>query len=281
MHSIKSALAEGAGALQYVSDSPILDAEVLLCTVINKGRSFLRAWPDQLLTAEHINRFLELLEERKKGVPIAYITNNREFWSRDFHVTPDVLIPRPDTELLIELSLQLTPRNQPVDIIDLGTGSGIIAITLALECPKARISAVDASLAALKVAQRNANKHLVSTIQFYQSDWFASVLPGKFDLVISNPPYIAEHDRHLQEGDLRFEPSSALISAQDGLKDITMIAAAARSYLKPDGYLLIEHGYNQQYSVQAIFEQFGYGAIKTHIDLSAQPRATSGQGRSS
>lgn len=277
MHSIQSILAEGIQTLESCSDSATLDAEVLLCSVLNKNRSFLRAWPEQPLAAEHSRRFLELIAERKQGKPIAYITGIREFWSRDFYVNADVLIPRPETELLIELSLTLIAHNQSVKIIDLGTGSGILAITLALECPQAQITAVDASPAALKIAQQNADKHLANTIQFYQSDWFANIPEDKFDLVISNPPYIAENDRHLQEGDLKFEPQGALISMQEGLKDIRMIADTARNYLKTDGYLLIEHGYNQQQPVQALFEQFDYVKIQSHTDLSERPRVTSGQ----
>ena len=277
MHSIKSVLAEAADTLAAVSDSALLDAEVLLCLALNKQRSYLRAWPDQQLQPEHLTAFKALLEQRQKGMPVAYITGNREFWSRDFQVTPDVLIPRPDTELLIELSLNLIPANEPAKIIDLGTGSGIIAITLAAERPHAQISATDFSLAALRIAQLNADKHHINNIQFYQSDWFADIPDTKFNLIISNPPYIAEDDSHLQQGDVRFEPQTALCAAEQGLRDIKIIADAARNYLEPCGHLLIEHGYDQQQQVQALFKDLHYDKVQTYTDLSGQPRVTYGQ----
>ncbi|HEY8218767.1 MAG TPA: peptide chain release factor N(5)-glutamine methyltransferase [Methylobacter sp.] len=277
MCSIRSVLAEAADTLAAVSDSALLDAEVLLCLALNKQRSYLRTWPDQQLQPEHLAAFKALLEQRQKGMPVAYITGNREFWSRDFQVTPDVLIPRPDTELLVELSLNLIPANEPVKIIDLGTGSGIIAITLAAERPHAQISATDFSLAALRIAQLNADKHHISNIQFYRSDWFADIPDIKFNLIISNPPYIAEDDRHLQQGDVRFEPQTALCAADQGLRDIKTIADAARHYLEPCGHLLIEHGYDQQHQVQALFKDLHYDKVQTYTDLSGQPRVTYGQ----
>jgi release factor glutamine methyltransferase len=186
------------------------------------------------------------------------------------------LIPRPDTELLIELSLKLIPTDAPIKIIDLGTGSGIIAITLAAECPHAHISATDFSLAALRIAKINADKHHINTIQFYQSDWFVSVPDTKFNLIISNPPYIEEDDSHLQQGDVRFEPQTALCAAEQGLADIKIIATSARNYLEPCGHLLIEHGYNQQQQVQTIFKDLHYDDVQTYTDLSGQPRVTYG-----
>jgi release factor glutamine methyltransferase len=277
MCSIQSALAEAVETLATVSDSALLDAEVLLCLALNKQRSYLRAWPDRQLQPAQLAAFKALLEQRRKGMPIAYITGNREFWSRDFQVTPDVLIPRPDTELLIELSLDLIPLNEPAKIIDLGTGSGIIAITLAAERPHAHISATDFSLAALQVARLNADKHHINNIQFYHSDWFADIPKTKFNLIISNPPYIAENDRHLQQGDVRFEPLTALRSAERGLRDIKIIADTARDYLEPCGHLLIEHGYDQQLQVQALFKDLHYDKVQTYTDLSGQPRVTYGQ----
>jgi release factor glutamine methyltransferase len=277
MHSIKSVLRDAAGTLALVSDSAFLDAEVLLCLTLNKPRSHLRAWPDQQLQPEQLTAFQALLEQRQKGMPIAYITGNREFWSRDFQVTPDVLIPRPDTELLIELSLKLIPADEPIKIIDLGTGSGIIAITLAAERPYAQISATDFSLAALRIAQLNAGKHHINNIQFYQSDWFVDIPKAKFNLIISNPPYIAEDDSHLQQGDVRFEPQTALCAAEQGLGDIKIIAGNARHYLEPCGHLLIEHGYDQLQPVQSLFKDLHYDNVQTYTDLSGQPRVTYGQ----
>jgi len=277
MHSIKSVLRDAAGTLETISESALLDAEVLLCLALNKPRSHLRAWPDRQLQPDQVTAFQALLEQRQKGMPIAYITGNREFWSRDFQVTPDVLIPRPDTELLIELSLKLIPADEPIKIIDLGTGSGIIAITLAAERPHAQISATDFSLSALRIAQLNAGKHHINNIQFYQSDWFDDVPDTKFNLIISNPPYIAEDDSHLQQGDIRFEPQTALCAAEQGLGDIKIIADNARHYLKPCGHLLIEHGYDQLQQVQSLFKELHYDNVQTYTDLSGQPRVTYGQ----
>jgi release factor glutamine methyltransferase len=275
--SINTVLAEAAKSLQAVSDSALLDAEVMLCMVLGKERPYLRAWPDQELDPEPVDAYKAMLNERQQGKPIAYITGNREFWSRDFQVSPDVLIPRPDTELLIELSLALIPAAQPCRIIDLGTGSGIIAITLAAERPYAHVSATDICPAALQLAQINAVRHNVQAIQFYQSNWLANIPAGKFDLIVSNPPYLAEDDEHLQQGDLRFEPKTALISAQQGLGDISSIAETARDRLEVGGFLLVEHGYNQQQGVQSIFKALGYQQVQTHTDLSGQPRVTFGQ----
>lgn len=275
MPCIKSALKSAANSLAAYSESSVLDSEVLLCKVLETSRTYLRTWPDKPLTAHQLSNFEALIAKRQQGVPIAYLIGSREFWSRDFSVTSAVLIPRPDTECLIELSLQLIPPNKPVKIIDLGTGSGIIAITLAAERPQAQLSATDISLLALHVAQLNAQKHHTH-IQFYQSDWFANVPEGKFDIIVSNPPYIAADDSHLQTGDLRFEPQQALVASDQGLRDIKIIAESARYYLEIGGYLLIEHGYNQEQQVQAIFNHSGYHKIQTYQDLSGQPRVTVG-----
>ncbi len=277
MSSIKSLLANATNILSKHSDSPLLDAEVLLGFVLCKTRSYLRAWCDNEVTADQCATFLDLVQQRQQGVPVAYLTGIREFWSRDFIVTPDVLIPRPDTELLIELSLQLIPRHQTVNIIDLGTGSGIIAVTLAVERPNAQITAVDISLAALAVARHNAQYHQVTNIDFYQSHWFDHVLNAPFHLVISNPPYIAKDDEHLQQGDLRFEPKSALIAEEQGLSDIKTIADNARRYLAPEGHLLVEHGYDQAPQIQAIFNALDYDKVQSYQDLSGNERVTYGQ----
>jgi release factor glutamine methyltransferase len=275
--SIKTVLTKATKSLLTVSDSALLDAEVLLCKALSKERAYLRAWPDQELNAEQIEAYRLMLNERQQGKPIAYITGNREFWSRDFQVSPDVLIPRPDTELLIELSLALIPTTQPYKIIDLGAGSGIIAITLAAERPNAHVNATDISPAALQIAKANAAKHKVENIEFYQSNWFDSIPDRKFDLIVSNPPYLAEDDEHLQQGDLRFEPLTALISAGKGLSDLQKVADTARIRLENGGFLLVEHGNNQREDVQNLFRSLGYFNVEAHTDLSGQPRVTSGQ----
>jgi release factor glutamine methyltransferase len=277
MPTIKTLLAHAAYSLTNHSYSPLLDAEVLLGFVLNKPRTYLRAWCDNTLSDQQISAFEALMKQRQHGSPIAYLTGTREFWSRDFKVTSDVLIPRHDTELLIELSLELIPKNHVVNLIDLGTGSGIIAVTLAAERPNAHVTAVDASLAAVAVARHNARQHQLINIEFYQSDWFANVPKSLFDLVISNPPYIGSDDEHLQQGDVRFEPKTALIADNQGLSDIQIIADKARGYLKPAGHLLIEHGYNQAPQVQAIFNALAYDKLQSYHDLSGQPRVTYGR----
>lgn len=274
--SIQSLLNTAAAQLATTSETAILDAEVLLCHCLNKNRSFLRAWPEHQPSPAQIAQFQILVKQRWQGQPIAYLTGQREFWSRYFKVSPDVLIPRPDTELLIELSLALLPANQASKIIDLGTGSGIIAITLAAERPLADVIASDLSEAALTIARHNAERLDTGNVRFMQSHWFDQIDETGFDLVISNPPYIAGSDPHLLEGDVRFEPNSALVSAENGLQDIRLLAEQTRLYLKDGGQLLIEHGYNQQTDVQAIFTALNYRQVTTHADLSGNPRVTSG-----
>ena len=273
---LNTALQTAAGLLTE-SDSADLDAEVLLCLVLEKQRSYLRAWPELDLPTELALQFWALIEQRQQGIPVAYLTGSREFWSRDFLVTPDVLIPRADTELLIELCLALIPTDKPCKIIDLGTGSGIIAITLAAERPLAELTGIDFSMAALAIAKANAEQHQISNVQFYQSDWFESVPDGKYQIIVSNPPYIAEDDQHLQLGDLRFEPLSALSATESGLSDIRLIVNEAYARLESGGYLLIEHGYDQQQQVQGIFNDFHYQQVQTVTDLAGLPRVTYGQ----
>lgn len=274
--TVQSLLDHASALLSRVSESARLDAEILLCHCLGKQRSFLRAWPEQQLNTAQTKQFWLLLEQRQQGQPIAYLTGEREFWSRTFKVTPAVLIPRPDSELLIELSLSLLPDKQACKIIDLGTGSGILAITLASERPLAEVVATDISTAALMVARQNAEQLAVGNVRFLDSHWFDAVTDTDFDLVVSNPPYIACDDPHLQQGDVRYEPESALISGEMGLKDIRLLAEQARDHLKPQGHLLIEHGYNQSLQVQSILKQLNYRQVDTHQDLSANPRVTSG-----
>ncbi len=277
MPTIESILAQATTTLSKTSDSAALDAEILLCQVLNKNRSYLRAWPEKNLTHEQLDQFEKLLQKRAQGTPIAHLTGFKEFWSRDFKITPNVLIPRPDTELLIELALELIPANQACKLLDLGTGSGIIAVTLAAERPNCSVVACDQSEKALVIAQENARSHQIKNVQFFLSDWFDRIPNIKFDLIISNPPYIAADDPHLQHGDVRFDPDSALIADQQGLKDIICIADLARQHLTSKGHLLIEHGYDQQQQVQEIFQRFAYQNIQTYTDLAGHPRASYGQ----
>ena len=277
MTDIQTTLSTATELLANSSDSVLLDAEVLLCHVLDKPRSHLRAWPEKELKTQEYKLYFQLLKQRQQGLPIAYITGKKEFWSRDFKVSPDVLIPRPDTELLIELSLKKISDKPKARLIDLGTGSGAIAITLAAERPDTTVIATDLSNKALNIAKENASAHQIKNIQFIQSNWFDEIAQSKFDLVISNPPYIAYKDPHLSQGDVRFEPDSALIAKDQGLEDIKSISHIAHNYLKPGGTLLVEHGYNQQIAVQAIFNSFAYTNIMTHTDLSGNSRVTTGQ----
>lgn len=277
MTTIKAALLEATGLLQSSTDTALLDAEILLAQTLGNNRAYLRTWPERELTAAQTEIFKQLVNQRQQGQPIAYLIGTREFWSRGFLVTADVLIPRPETELLVELSLNLIPNGQACKILDLGTGSGIIAITLAAECPNAAITACDLSPAALAVAQTNAKAHQLTNLQFIESHWFSHITDKSYDLIVSNPPYLAKNDPHLQEGDLRFEPVNALVAADDGLADINTIVKTANNHLRTGGYLLVEHGYNQASQVQDIFAAHNYQQVKTHYDLAGQARVTMGR----
>lgn len=268
---LKTAMTE----LAKTSPSAALDAEVLLCHCLQKERSFLRAWPEYQPAPRPLQIFWRLIARRAAGEPIAYLTGHREFWSRDFIVTADVLIPRPDSELLIECCLERIPVDRPCKIADLGTGSGILAITLAAERHLADVLAIDQSLAALEIARLNGERLAHGNVRFRHGNWLEGLSETGFDLIVSNPPYIAADDPHLQQGDVRFEPVTALVSAEQGLLDITTIVAESRRHLINGGQLLIEHGYNQQPAVQAIFNRHGYHDIVTHPDLSGNPRVTS------
>ncbi len=274
-YSIQSTLQLAYNQLKDVSESAWLDAEVLLSHCLNKPRSYLKAWPETELDAGINARYQQLIAQRLQHKPVAYLTGTREFWSRPFKVTEDVLIPRPDTELLIEVSLPLIPHND-CRILDLGTGSGIIAITLGLERPHATLNATDKSEAALQVAKDNASHLGAHNIQFRVSDWFSQLATDTFDFILSNPPYIKAGDQHLSQGDVQHEPKTALIAAQQGLADILAIAHQAPRHLNAGGHLLIEHGFDQQADVQHIFSEAGFSAIQTHIDLAGNPRITSG-----
>lgn len=261
------------------STSPRLDAEVLLATVLGKNRSYLRAWNDKLLDDKTLAHYWSLIEKRAQGVPIAYLTGRREFWSREFMVSVDVLIPRPETELIVELCLaQMGSGNhyRPYRILDLGTGSGVLAITLGLEWVNASIIAVDKSQAALAIATQNSKQLGCENVLFVLSDWFSELDPQlNFDFIVSNPPYIAEEDLHLTQGDIRFEPRSALVASDEGLNDIIKISTEASKRLANQGSLFLEHGYNQAKSVHDILTSLGYRQVQTHFDLAGLPRVTS------
>lgn len=272
---ISALLAEGAQSLAHQVEDPGLEAEILLGFVLNKGRTHFRAFPDSPVPILASRAFRDLVQKRNQGMPIAYLTGYREFWSMDFEVSPSVLIPRPETELLVEISLEwIRTRHQP-RVLDLGTGSGAIAISLATERPDAEITAIDASSLALALARKNAHRLNCHNVEFIESDWLQSLeKTRRFDLIVSNPPYIPEKDPHLSRGDLRFEPLSALASGPDGLDDIRRITSEAVGFLAPDGSLAFEHGFDQADAVQKILAEAGYTEIQTHMDLQRHPRVT-------
>ena len=242
-------------------------------------RAWLYAHGDDLVDVAAADRFRVLIARRAAGEPFAYITGQREFFSLDLAVTPAVLIPRPETELLVELALAKIAQDERVDIADLGTGSGAIALALAQARPNARLRATDASAAALQVARDNAERLDIRNIEFAQGDWCAALDDARFDLIVSNPPYIAVGDAHLAQGDLRFEPAAALASGADGLDAIRTISRDAPMHLKPGGWLLFEHGYDQGAAVRALLQKNGYVEVSTALDLEQRDRVSSGRVR--
>jgi release factor glutamine methyltransferase len=252
-----------------------LEARVLAAHAWQVAPAWLIAHDTDPLTGDQITCFQTLLQRRLAGEPIAYITGQREFYGRAFRVTPEVLIPRPETELLVELALARIPPGQAPAVLDLGTGSGCIAVTLALERPNARITAIDRSQTALAVARLNAG-FFNARVEFLASDWFAALGRRKFDLIVSNPPYVAAFDPHLGRGDVRFEPLAALASAMDGLDDVQRIIRSARSHLRPAGGLLLEHAYNQGDATRVMLRAAGFTSPHTWRDLAEIDRVSGG-----
>jgi release factor glutamine methyltransferase len=274
MKSIGHLLQEAAQNLTD-SDSAKLDAELLLSHVLQKPRTYLYTWPEQLIEPHQAQAFLFLVSLRRAGQPIAYILNQKEFWSLPLKVNSAVLIPRPDTEILVEMVLERVSSDTAL-IADLGTGSGAIALALAFEKKHWQIVATDYCLSALQVARENAQCLKLHNVDFLHGNWCEALPKLKFDAIVSNPPYIAESDPHLYEGDVRFEPRSALVAENQGLADIEAIAKQAKNYLKPGGYLLFEHGYDQAEAVKAILSQYAYQNIGCKKDLSGHIRVCFG-----
>ncbi len=252
------------------------EAELLLGHALDRPRAWLYAHADDAVDADAQARFEALFAARARGEPVAYLTGRRAFWTFDLAVTAAVLIPRADTERLVELALERIPADAACAVADLGTGSGAIALAIASERPRARVVATDASDAALAVAQANARRLGLANVEFARGDWCAALGTRRFDMIVSNPPYIAAADPHLGEGDLRFEPASALASGTDGLDAIRLIAAQARAHLEPGGRLLVEHGFDQGDAVRGIFAANGYTDIATARDVEHRERVTSG-----
>ena len=253
------------------------EAEQLLAHALGRDRAWLFAHAIDELEAGQVVAFEALLARRMAGEPVAYLTGRRGFWTLDLQVNADTLIPRPETELLVELALARLPEGVAVRVADLGTGSGAIALALGSERPWARVIATDASAAALEMATRNAVANDVGNVEFRRGSWFTPLAGQRFDLIASNPPYIAEGDPHLQQGDLRFEPATALSAGRDGLDDIRAIVAQAGEYLVAGGWLLLEHGREQGALIRGLMEQAGFVDVTTETDLESRDRVTLGR----
>ncbi|MDD2048473.1 peptide chain release factor N(5)-glutamine methyltransferase [Pseudomonas putida] len=259
-------------------DSPTarLDVELLLAAAIGKSRSYLHTWPERIVSSEAALTFAEYLQRRRSGEPVAYILGQQGFWNLDLEVAPHTLIPRPDTELLVETALELLPLS-PVRVLDLGTGTGAIALALASERAQWQVMAVDRVLEAVALAERNRQRLQLNNVQVRSSHWFDALKGERFDLIISNPPYIAAEDPHLVAGDVRFEPSSALVAGADGLDDLRVIISQAPAHLQPGGWLLLEHGYDQAAAVRELLAQHDFEQIESRIDLGGHERISLGR----
>ena len=277
-HSIRQLLAGDAArlaaALGLDAASARFEVQYLLQRVLDQPRAWLLAHDDHVLSEKQRDAYQAMLQRRLAGEPVAYIFGEREFYGLRLKVTPATLIPRPETELLVELALQRLPQRGTV--LDLGTGSGAIALAIAHARPDAAVTAVDASAAALAVAEQNARSLGIGNVRFVHGNWFAPLAQPCFDLIVSNPPYVAAHDPHLQQGDLPFEPRSALASGEDGLDDIRHIVAQAPSHLRPGGWLLLEHGYDQAAPVRALLMQAGFAQVFSAHDLAGIERSSGG-----
>jgi release factor glutamine methyltransferase len=252
-----------------------IEAQILLMHILEVNRAWLLAHATDVVPEKSMQDYTHLVQRRLQGEPVAYILGYREFFGLKLTVTADTLIPRPDTETLVEAALQKI--SQPMRVLDLGTGTGAIALALAQHAPQSHVTAVDASEGALKVAEKNRHDLQLENVTLLHSHWFSALASQRFDLIVSNPPYIEAADQHLSQGDLRFEPLSALAAGEDGLADIRQIIAQAPVYLNHGGWLLLEHGYNQAEAVQNLYQTAGFVHIQTLRDLGDNPRVTLAQ----
>ncbi len=276
--SIQYYLQQASQELLSIADEPHLEAQLLLAHSLRVSRNYLYAWPEQTVRTEEAIQFTQLIARRLQGEPIAYLTGQREFWSLDLQVDRNTLIPRAETELLVEKILSMTSASPATTlaIADLGTGSGAIALALAHERPHWQLYATDINPAALHMAQQNAERHALTNITFSQGDWCAALPRHDFDMIVSNPPYITEMEWECYSSGLAFEPRQALLAGSEGLDALRAISAAAKSYLKPQGYLLMEHGYLQGSCVREMLENRGYSDVYSIKDLSGHDRVTLG-----
>ena len=277
MATIADLLAWGRKALTE-SDSARIDAEIILAFILEQNRTYLYTWSDRAVSAENESRFRELIAKRAIGEPVAYLVGLQAFWTFELKVTPATLIPRPETELLVELALELIPSESTFRIADLGTGTGAIALAIASERPNVAVVATDHSPQALEIARDNAGHLGIQRIEFRQGCWFEALIEEQFALILSNPPYVEPDSAYLQRGDLKFEPDGALIGADvDGLGDIRNIVGNAPAHLKAAGWLLLEHGAEQGRAVRGLFGMAGFDAVRTVKDLAGLERVTMGQ----
>jgi len=272
---IDSAIKWGRARCADISATPKLDAELLLAHSIGKTRSYLYSWPEQQLTRNDWQQFQSLITRRLEPTPVAYLLGEREFFSLSLKTSPAALVPRPETELLVETTLAVCSDQPGADLLELGTGTGAIAIALKVECPTINIIATDTSLDCLKLAQLNAHRHALM-IDLIQSDWFAKI-DKRFDLIVSNPPYISATDPALEQGDLPAEPRIALSPGPTGLEALELIIAESPDYLTPGGYLLLEHGFDQENEVASLMREHGFIDIYCKPDLNGLPRVSLGQ----
>jgi release factor glutamine methyltransferase len=262
---------------QAGTETAKLEAQLLLQHILNVNRAWLIAHQNDALQANIHAAYRALINRRVSGEPIAYILGYREFYGLNLKVTQDTLIPRPDTETLVDAALTKIPQDKNLRILDLGTGTGAIALAIAKHRPNALVTAVDASQAALNIAIENAKTLKVTNVNFILSDWFSSLKEQKFNIIVSNPPYIEQNDAHLEQGDLPWEPISALVARHDGLSDIKRIIQNAMQHLHPDGWLMLEHGYNQAEAVATLLKQAEFSEIETLKDLGGNNRVTLGK----
>ena len=266
-----------AHATQIDSPTAQLDAELLLAYVLDKPRSYLFTWPEKTLSEAQSQTFMALLERRQRGEPVAYLLGRQGFWTLDLQVAEHTLIPRADTELLVEAALQLTDADSPLQVLDLGTGTGALALALASERPQWTVTGVDRIESAVTLAQSNQQQLQLSNVRFLVGHWFSALTDQRYDLILSNPPYIADTDPHLQQGDLRFEPLSALVSGADGLDDLRLIIAQAPNHMTANGWLLLEHGYDQAGAVRKLLQQAGFVEVSSQRDLGGHERISIGR----
>ncbi|MDP5040372.1 MAG: peptide chain release factor N(5)-glutamine methyltransferase, partial [Paraglaciecola sp.] len=261
---------------EVANDTALLDAKILLCHCLQRDMSYLHTWPEKTLEPEQVIQFTELVQQRCQGRPIAYLIGYRDFWTLRLKVSEATLIPRPETELLVESTLELSLPDR-AKVLDLGTGTGAIALALASEKSDWQVIGIDKSHDAVKLAKQNATENRLDSVRFMQSNWFSKLDKQRFDLIVTNPPYVEDNSPYLQQGDVRFEPLSALISGADGLDDIRFIVVQAKGYLAGAGWLVIEHGFEQDEKIRNIFESNAYVEIRSVSDFNGLPRVTMGK----